>query len=91
MGNEQELNQSMVWRHREVEKTLVLMKEWDIGLDEELVRKKGISICELLFFKIKDIKEELRVEMKEAVKMAQKFQRMKKEFEEFLGTLFWLF
>src|SRR3990167_3933176 len=84
MGNEQELRQSMVWRHREVEKTLVLMKEWDIGLEEELVRKKRISICELLFFKIKDIKEQLGVETKEAVKMAQKFQRMKKEFEEFL-------
>ena len=31
--NEQKLSQSMVWRHREVDKTLVLMKEWDISLD----------------------------------------------------------
>ena len=46
---EQELSQSMVWRHRELEKTLLFLQEWDIALDKELLRKKGICICHLLF------------------------------------------
>ena len=82
MGNEQELKQSMVWRHREVEKTLLLMKEWDIALDETMVRKKRISICELLFFKAKDFQKELGVEGKEAVGMLRKLQGMKKAFKK---------
>ena len=85
MGNEQELSQSVVWRHRQVEETLVLMKEWDIGLDEELVRKKGISICELLYFKAKDFREELEVkERKKALEMVRKLKKKRKDFEEFL-------
>ena len=84
MGNEQELSQNVVWRHREVEKTLALLKEWDIGLDENVLRKKGLSICELLYFKAKDFKEELGVEMKEAREMVRKVQCIKKPFEEFL-------
>src|SRR3990167_9385106 len=84
MGNEQELSQNVVWRHREVEKTLALLKEWDIGLDENVVRKKGLSICELLYFKAKDFKEELGVEMKEAREMVRKVQCIKKPFEEFI-------
>ena len=84
--NEQKLSQSMVWRHRGVEKTLLLIKEWEIALDEELMRKKRISICELLFFKAKDLKEELGVGIKEAIGIVQKLQRMRKEFEEFLAT-----
>ena len=67
-----------------MEKTLVLMKEWDIALDEELVRKKRISICELLFFKAKDFQEELGVGMKDARDLMRKLQRIRQMFEEFL-------
>jgi hypothetical protein len=86
MANEQQLKQSMVWRHKEVEKTLLLMKEWEIALDEELVRNKGISICELLYFKAKDFKKELGVEGKQAIEMARKLKKMRKDFEEFLQS-----
>ena len=41
------------------------------ALNEELVRKKGISICELLFFKIKDFQEELQVGVKNGIEMAR--------------------
>ena len=84
MLNEQELSQSMVWRHRDVEQTLLLMKEWEIALNEELVRKKRISVCELLYFNAKDFKEELGVEMEESVEIVGKLKRMRKEFERFL-------
>ena len=63
-------------------KTLLLMKEWEIALNEELVRKKSISVCELLYFNAKDFKEELGVEMGESVEMVGKLKR--KEFERFL-------
>ena len=69
-----------------MEKTLVLLKEWEIALDEHLVRKKGISVGYLLYFKAKDIKKELGVEGKEAMAMVRKLKRMRKEFEEFLGS-----
>ena len=84
MGNEQELNKSTVWRHREVEKTLVVMKEWDIELDENLVRKKGISICELLYFKAKDFQKELGMGVIEALLVVWKLKRVRKAFEAFL-------
>src|SRR3990167_8023412 len=83
---EEELSQSIVWRHKEVEKTLLLMKEWEILLDKELVRKKGISICHLLYFEAKHFKKELGVEGKEAIAMVRKLKRMRKDFEEFLGS-----
>src|SRR3990167_8544114 len=84
MMNDQKLSQNIVLRHREVEKTLALLKEWEIALDENVVRKKGLSICELLYFKAKDFKEELGVEMKEAREMVRRVQCIKKDFEEFL-------
>ena len=86
MGNEQELSQNMVWRHREVEKTLVLMKEWDIGLNEELVRKKSLSICELLYFNAEDFQEEMGVEARDAMRIVRKLKGMRKDFEGFLLT-----
>ena len=84
MGNEQELSQSVVWRHRKVEETLVLLKEWDIALDEELMRKKGISICELLFFMSKDFEKELGMDRTQALGMVRRLEKEKKEFEEIL-------
>ena len=87
MMNEQQLSQSMVWRHKEVEKTLVLMKEWDIELNEELVRKKGITICHLLYFNAKDFQEELAVGVKEAIGMVRKLKTIRKEFGDFLAKV----
>ena len=81
-----ELQRSMVWRHKEVEKTLLLLKEWEISLDPELLRKREISICHLLFFKVKDFQKELEVDAKEAREFVRKLQRMRKEFEEFLSS-----
>ena len=87
MMNEEELSQSMVWRHREVEKLLLLLKEWEIDLNEELVRKKGISICQLLYFNVKDFQEALGLERKKVFEVVKKFIRMRKEFENFLGSV----
>ena len=69
-----------------MEKTLVLMKEWDIGLNEELVRKKSLSICELLYFNAEDFQEELGVEAREAMRIVRKLKGMRKDFEGFLLT-----
>src|SRR3990167_6932871 len=82
MMNEEQLSQSVVWRHREVGKTLLVMKEWDIELDENLVRKKGIRICDLLYFKAKDFQKELGIEVREAIGIVRKLKRMRKQFEE---------
>ena len=82
--NEEQLSQSVVWRHREVGKTLLLLRELEIALDEEMVRRKGISICELLYFKAKDFQEELGVSLKETREIVRKMLRIRKEFEDFL-------
>src|SRR3990167_5700801 len=78
---EEELSKCAVWRHKEVEKTLLLLKEWEIALDEQLVRKKGISVGYLLYFKAKDFMKELGVEGKEAMAMVRKLKIRKKSFE----------
>ena len=82
---EEELSQCMVWRHKEVEKTLLLLKEWEIELDEQLVRKKGISVGYLLYFN-GDFMKELGVEGKEAIAMVRKLNRMRNEFKEFQSS-----
>ena len=84
MMKEEELNQCVVWRHKEVEKTLLLLKEWEIALDEELVRKKGISICQMLYFEAKDFRKQLGVEGKDAIEIIRKMRKMRKDFKEFL-------
>ena len=78
---EEELVKSVIWRHREVEKTLLLLREWDIRLDEELIRKEKISICQLIFFKHKNLKKILGVERNEGI---QTLEKLRKEFEAFL-------
>ena len=45
------------------------------ALDEHLVRKKGIAVGYLLYFKAKDFKKELGVEGKEAIAMVRKLKR----------------
>src|SRR3990167_4894177 len=81
---EEELSQCTVWRHKEVEKTLLLLKEWDIALDEQLVKKKGICVVHLLYFHAKDFKMELGVEGKEAIAMVRKLKSWRKSFEDSL-------
>ena len=67
-----------------MEKTLLLLKEWEIALDEHLVRKKGISVGHLLYFNAKDFKKELGVEGKEAIAMVRELKRWRKSFEDSL-------
>ena len=82
--DEEELSKCAVWRHKEVEKTLLLLKEWEIALDEQLVRKKGISVGHLLYFNAEDFKIELGVEGNGAIAMVRKLKIWKKNFEESL-------
>ena len=78
-----ELAKSVIWRHREVEKTLLLLREWDIRLDEELIRKEKISICQLIFFKLKNLKM-FGLDKKEGMQTCAKLESLRKEFEAFL-------
>ena len=82
--NEQELVKSVIWRHKEVEKTLLLLREWDIRLDEELIRKEKISVCQLIFFNFKNLKKIFGVDKKEGMQTLAKLQKLRKEFKAFL-------
>src|SRR3990167_3619459 len=81
---EEELAKSVIWRHREVEKTLLLLREWDIRLDEELLRKEKISICQLIFFKLKNLKKILGLQTKEGMQILAKLEALRNDFIEFL-------
>ena len=81
---EEELVKSVIWRHREVEKTLLLLREWDIRLDEELIRNEKISICQLIFFKHKNLKKILGMDKREGMQTLAKLEGLRKEFEAFL-------
>ena len=61
-----------------------LLKEWEIELDAELVKEKQISICQLIFFKIKDFEEIFGMEKKEIHPLVKKLQTVGKKFEIFL-------
>ena|SRR3990167_8527959 len=81
---EQELVKSVIWRHKEVEKTLLLLREWDIRLDEELIRKEKISVCQLIFFNFKNLKKIFGVDKKEGMQTLAKLEKLRKEFKAFL-------
>src|SRR3990167_8444167 len=81
---EEELVKSVIWRHRDVEKTLLLLREWDIRLDEELMRKEKISVCQLIFFKHKNLKKIFGIERNEGMRTLEKLEGLRKEFEFFL-------
>ena len=78
------LEKSVVWRHRDIEKTLVLLKEWGVALDGEIVKKKQISISQLIFFKNKDLVELFKITPKEARPIATTLQTLRKGFIKFL-------
>src|SRR3990167_2822048 len=82
--NEEVLVKSVIWRLKEVEKTLLLLREWDIRLDEELIRKEKISICQLIFFNLKNLKKIFGVNNKEGMQTLAKLEKLRKEFEAFL-------
>ena len=84
--NEEELEKSVVWRHRDVEKTRFLLKEWGIPIDTALVKKKEITICHLLYFKYKDFREEFGLELNEGRDIVLKLHKIRKNFEEFLSS-----
>ena len=85
---QQELSQSMVWRHREVGQTTSLLKEKGIGTVEqwELLGEKGISICHLLYCKVKDFQEVLGIDMKGAIAMVRRWRGYREKFEKFLAS-----
>ena len=78
------LEKSTIWRHKDVEKTLLLLREWSIELNEQLVREKEISICQLIFFKLIDFRKILDIPVKDATGIMMKLKRLRKQFEKFL-------
>ena len=67
-----------------MEKTLLLLREWDIRLDEELMRKEKISVCQLIFFNLKNLKKIFGVDKKEGMQILAKLEKLRKEFKAFL-------
>ena len=84
LQKEEILSESMIWRHQPLEKTLLLLKEWDIPLDAQIIKQKQISIGQLIFFNVKDFAKVFGVQVKELKCDFSKFRTMRKEFEEFL-------
>ena len=69
-----------------MEKTLLLLREWDIRLNEELIRKEKISICQLIFFKHKNLKKIFGIEITEGIQTLEKLEALRKEFKAFLKS-----
>ena len=85
MMNEEVLRKSAIWRHRDPEKTLVILKEWGVALNEEVLRQKEISICQLIFFKNKDLRKIFGMSRKEAMVVSETLGTMRKDFKKFLN------
>ena len=79
------LAESVVWRHRDTDKTLLLLGELGINLDEHLIRENEISISQLIYFNIKDLKETFGIQVKEAGAFLVKLQQIRDGFEKFLA------
>src|SRR3990167_4813071 len=80
----QTLYESPIWRYRNLENTLLMLKELEIELDAELVRKHRISLCQLIYFKNKDFVKFFGLPTKQASCTVTKFHEMKKSFKKFL-------
>src|SRR3990167_8917657 len=86
LGKKELLANSAIWRHREVDKTLLLLKEWEIVLNEEVVRQKSISIGQLVYCKSKDFLEVFELSANEARGVVEKMRDKRIEFEEFCAV-----
>ena len=63
-----------------------ILKEWEIGLDEEVLRKNGISICQLIYFNNKNFVDIFGVRPNEAIPFVQKLHEIRIQLENFLKT-----
>ena len=78
------LEKSVIWRHLDINKTLVFLKEYGIPLDRCVIEQKSISLCQLIFFKSKDFREFFGMLTHESVPTLGKFSKLRKEFSAFL-------
>ena len=86
MKEPKELDNCMVWRHRDFGMTLKLLKEYSVELDAELLRSKQICIYHLLYFKVKDFQKELGLEVTNARQIVRQLLPLKTTFEENLSA-----
>ena len=82
--NKEELEKSIIWRHRSPKKTVDLLKDYEIALSAEIILQKEISIGQLIYFKVKDFKEIFRVSVEDAALFVKKLQNLKINFEKFI-------
>ena len=78
------LLKSVIWRHIPVNKTLEFLREIELKLDEEVIKEKEISVCQLIYFKIKDFREIFGIDGKEAVPIMQQLKSVRRDFKQFL-------
>ena len=82
LGKPDILDQCPVWRHLDVEKTLLFLREREIELNQDVIRSKKISICQLMYFKGTELKEFFG--RSAALPIIKKLNDVKKEFSKFL-------
>ena len=84
LGKAEILDQCPVWRHLDVEKTLLFLRERKIKLDQDVIREKKISICQLMYFKGNDLREFFALDSSASLPIIKKLTAIKKEFSLFL-------
>ena len=82
LGKAEILDQCPVWRHLDVEKTLLFLREREIELDQDVIRDKKISICQLMYFKGSELREFFGASV--SLPTIKKLNDVKKEFSKFL-------
>ena len=84
----EKLEQSVVWRHRSPENTLKLLNEFDLtALDPEIVTKKQISICQLIYFSVDNFVKTFGITLKAAVSAVKTLQDLRLGFENFVQLI----
>ena len=80
----EKLGQSVIWRHIAVVDTIKLLKEFNIALDENIIAEKRISICQLIFLKVEELKNLFSLNVLDAAKALQQLDTLKQGFRKFL-------
>ena len=80
------LQNSFIWRHLSIDKTITLLAEYEVKLDARVIMEHQISIGQLIYFHIKDIKQFFQLATIEAAAVTSRLLTWKREFENFLSN-----
>ena len=81
-----DVNENLILRHLPLKKTILLLQEYGIFLDNSIILSQSISISQLIFMQFADLQKIFCLDLKTSAIIAQKLKDLRSLFECALDT-----